>query len=259
MKGKKKIKTRNKDRIMEKLLSFPLFHLPKCNDMYFCFLFNKENKSLEICQMKEEFEKPLEYSLDKYPIEKCKNCNCELMIDNCFYLSDNKDIIFFCSKCQKSEGEAIKLEKMKIPLSKKSVDLLAKLNSYLQKNGKNAGNIYVKEMEKLIRLTNSMLYFLDLLEKEKLFETQLLYLINFRDCFIDYFDIVERIQMDDLFLFLQNFCVVGIYKYSNNLIINFFENIYGKLISFNVSEIQLFIMNKLFDKVKLEEKVNNSK
>jgi hypothetical protein len=112
-------------------------------------------------------------------------------------------------------------------------------------------------MEKLITLTNSMLYFLDLLEKENLFETQVQYLINFRDSFIDYFDIVDRIRMNDLYLFLKNFCVVGIYKYSNNLITDFFENIYGKLISFNVSEIQLFIMNKLFDKVKLEEKVNN--
>ena len=257
MEGKKKVKARKQHRIVEKLLTLPLYHLPKYNDMYFCFFFNKENKSLEICQMKEEFEKPLEYSIDKYPIEKCKKCECELMIDNCFYISDNKDIIYYCSNCQKNKGAATKLEKMKIPFSKNSADLLSKLNSYLENNGKNAGNILVKEMEKLITLTNSMLYFLDLLEKENLFETQVQYLINFRDSFIDYFDIVDRIRMNDLYLFLKNFCVVGIYKYSNNLITDFFENIYGKLISFNVSEIQLFIMNKLFDKVKLEEKVNN--
>ena len=115
------------------------------------------------------------------------------MIDNCLYISDNKDIIYYCSNCQKNKGAATKLEKMKIPFSKNSADLLSKLNSYLENNGKNAGNILVKEMEKLITLTNSMLYFLDLLEKENLFETQVQYLINFRDSFIDYFDIVDRI------------------------------------------------------------------
>lgn len=241
---------------MEKKISFPLFILPKFENMYLCFLYNKKKHIPQILEMKEEYNKPLEYSLDNLPIEKCKKCSCELKFDNCFYISENKNFIFFCSNCCKNEDKIIKIEKKKVSFSIKSIDLLNKLNPYLYKNKNNSEDILIKEMEKLINITNSSLYFHNLFEKENNFEIQVLYLKNFRQNFLDYFDIITKIQMNDLYLFFKNLCIIAVYEYSNNFLSNFMENIYEKFINFNVPEIQKYILDKLFDKVRKVEKKN---
>ena len=257
MKKNKNAKNKRKSIIVPQRPSFSLFHLPQFDNKYIIFIYNSESQSIEICQMNEEPNKLLKYSIEDYPIEKCGKCSCELMINSSYYLFDNKNIVYYCSNCQKDAKSINKLENKEVDFSQKSNDLLNKLNSYLEKNRKNAEIKFVNEMEKLIKLTKAMLYFLDLLEKEKSFEIQVLYLKNFRDNFIEYFDIVNKIEMNDLYLFLKNLCVIVIYKYSNNFLSNFMEYIYEEFIKFNVSEIQLFFINNLFNKVQKEEKVIN--
>ena len=257
MKKNKNEKNKRESKNVPQRLSFSLFHLPHFDNNYIIFLYNSESQSIEICQMNEEPNKLLKYSIEDYPIEKCGKCSCELMINNSYYLFDNKNIVYYCSNCLKDAKSINKLENKEVDFSQKSNDLLNKLNCYLEKNRKNAEIKFVDEMEKLIKLTKAILYFLDLLEKEKSFEIQVLYLQNFRDNFIEYFDIVNKIEMNDLYLFLKNLCVIAIYKYSNNFLSNFMEYIYEEFINFNISEIQVFFINNLFNKVRKEEKVIN--
>ena len=159
MKIKKDIKIKIKTTLVQKIRPIPLLNIPQNGDMFSYFSYNPESKSIEINSSNKELGNPQKYMVDNYPKEKCVNCNCELMVDNCYYFVGDGNIKFYCLNCRKDDSSTIKLRNVKNNASSKNNELINKLHSYLERNKKNSNEKYIKEIEKLIKLTNNLLYF----------------------------------------------------------------------------------------------------
>ena len=213
-----------------------------------CLFYDDNNQSIVINVLDNKKEKYDEYSLDNYPIEKCETCRCELFIGNCYFSGGDNSIKFRCSKCCKEVLSFTKLENGKSKDYQKKEELLSLLNSYLENNKLSSNKKCVNEMEKLIKITSKLLYTLDLLEFYTSFNKQVEYLRNFRNNFLSYFDIVAKLQMNNLFLFLKNIFVISLYSYEKNLLLNDIVGIYKNKACFNIPEIQFHILKNIFDK-----------
>ena len=224
-----------------------------------CLLYNDDKQSIEINITDKEKEKYEEYSLDNYPVELCEICKCELTIGNCYYSESDNSIKFNCSECCKDNSSFAKLENGKSKNYQKKVELLSLLNSYLEKNKLSSNEKCVNEMEKLIKITTNLLYILDLLELKKSFNKQVIYLRNFRNNFLSYFEIVAKLQMNNLFLFLKNIFVISLYNYEKNWLLNNVVCTYKNKAFFNIPEIQFYILKNIFDKTFGDSGNNNYK
>ena len=74
-------------------------------------------------------------------------------------------------------------------------------------------------MEKLVKITNSIIFLLKIFESNKEFKTQKMYLQTFKNNFLRYFEIVEKLKMNNLYLFLNNICIISIYNYEKKWLI----------------------------------------
>lgn len=220
-----------------------LLQIPQVEYALLYFIYNDDKQSIEIIVSNKEKEKSKEYSLDNYPVEVCETCKCELTIGNCYYLEDDNFIKFSCSGCCKDNCSFSKLENTKNnDCQKKKVELLSLLNSYLEKNKLESDKVYIAQMEKLIKITSDLLYTLDLLELKKSFNKQVIYLRNFRNNFLSYFEIIAKLQMNNLYLFLKNIFIISLYNYEKNWLLNYVVNIYKNKACFNIPEIQFYIL-----------------
>ena len=76
-----------------------------------------------------------------------------------------------------------------------------------------------------------------------------MYLQTFKNNFLRYFEIVEKLKMNNLYLFLNNICIISIYNYEKKWLINTVVHIFKNYKNFNVSEIQFSILKDIFDEV----------
>ena len=257
MKNKNTLKITIKTIFVQKIHLIPLLNIPQNNDMFIYFSYNPELKAIEIKSFNKELGNRQKYIIDNYPKEKCFNCNCDLMVDNCYYFGGDGKIKFFCSNCRKDDSSTIKLLNVKNKICPENNELLNKLYSYLERNKKNSDVKYIKEMEKLIKLTNTLLYLLSLFENNTFFEKQVLYLENFRSNFLNYLEIVDKIGMNNIYLFLHNLFIISIDKYDKNWLLNFVTYIYKRRTVFNISTIQFHILSNLCDKVFVDGSSDN--
>ena len=66
---------------------------------------------------------------------------------------------------------------------------------------------------------------------------------------MNYLEIVDKIGMNNLYLFIKNLFVISIHKYEKNWLLNFVAYTYKKRTFFNISTIQFHILKSLCDKV----------
>ena len=229
--------------------SNPMIYIPQIEDIFICFHFNQETQSIEILFLNKEKRMSEKYILDNYPNEKCEICESQIIIENCFYNLDEKKIRYYCPNCNKNGLSVLKLMEKKDNSFSKSDELIDKLNSYLENNKSSSSTKFIEEMEKLVKITNSIIFLLKIFESNKEFKTQKMYLQTFKNNFLRYFEIVEKLKMNNLYLFLNNICIISIYNYEKKWLINTVVHIFKNYKNFNVSEIQFSILKDIFDEV----------
>ena len=227
----------------------PMIYFPQIEDIFICFHFNQETQSIEILFLNKEKRMSEKYILDNYPNEKCEICESQIIIENCFYNLDEKKIRYYCPNCNKNGLSVLKLMEKKDNSFSKSDELIDKLNSYLENNKSSSSTKFIEEMEKLVKITNSIIFLLKIFESNKEFKTQKMYLQTFKNNFLRYFEIVEKLKMNNLYLFLNNICIISIYNYEKKWLINTVVHIFKNYKNFNVSEIQFSILKDIFAKV----------
>ena len=227
----------------------PMIYIPQIEDIFICFHFNQETQSIEILFLNKEKRMSEKYILDNYPNEKCEICESQIIIENCFYNLDEKKIRYYCPNCNKNGLSVLKLMEKKDNSFSKSDELIDKLNSYLENNKSSSSTKFIEEMEKLVKITNSIIFLLKIFESNKEFKTQKMYLQTFKNNFLRYFEIVEKLKMNNLYLFLNNICIISIYNYEKKWLINTVVHIFKNYKNFNVSEIQFSILKDIFAKV----------
>lgn len=221
----------------------PILSIPQKEDALIIFMYNEDINSIESQLLDESSPIPKKYQINNFPVEKCKTCKCELSIDNFFFLdSNNNNIELFCSNCFQDKESINGLEKKNY---KENSEIINKLNSYLETNKDSSSSQYIKLMEDIIIFAYYVVSLESFFKELKAFHHYSLYLKEFISSLTSYFEIVHEFKMENLFLFIKNFVVISSSKKENELFINFFKQYRNNLKIFNISSMQLMILNNI--------------
>lgn len=210
-------------------------------------MFNEEIQSLEAHFVNEKTKISEHFKIGSYPVEICYNmeCHAELSIDNCFYLFNKNTIEFYCEKCSRDK---ISIDKLSI-LANNSFSnrkIIELLKSYLERNKKSSNTNCIKEMNVLIKFTDSILILFDIFNGKEEFNKKALFIQNYLDNLILYLEIVNKLKMENLYLFLKNM-VVFVATEKNKIFLTNVTDYYSRYANkFNISQIQFFILEEIF-------------
>lgn len=224
----------------------PILKIPQ-NEQFIFFTFNEEIQSLEAHFVNEETKISEQYKIGSYPIEMCYNmeCHTELSIDNCFYLVNKNKIEFYCEKCSQDKISIVKLPIL-ANISFNNKKIIELLKSYLERNKKSSNSNSVKEMGALIKFTELFLILFDIFNEKEEFNKRALFIQNYLDNLFLYLEIVNKLKMENLYLFLRNMVVFVATEKNKNILMNFADYYSRYAKKFNVSQIQFFILDDIF-------------
>ena len=224
----------------------PILKIP--HEKFIFFMFNEDIQSLEAHFVDEKTKISEHFKIGSYPVEICYNmeCHAELSIDNCFYLVNKHTIEFYCEKCSRN-----KISINKLPIlannSLSNIKIIELLKSYLERNKKSSNTNSIKEMGVLIKFTESVLILFDIFNKKEEFNMKALFILKYLDNLLLYLEIVNKLKMENLYLFLKNM-VVFVATEKNKTFLKNVTDYYSRYSNkFNVSQIQFFILEEIFE------------
>ena len=223
----------------------PILEIPKSEDVFIYLDFDEESKAIN-CNYINKEEISQKFLIENYPIEKCKKCQCELTVNNLNFLESNSTIELFCDNCcqNKESISALSLLENKLILNNQ---LIIKLKSYLNNNNDLTIPFYKKTMDGLISFTNIIIILFELFKSKSAFKIPVKFMENYINNINLYLEIVDNINMKNLYLFFKNFMIVSTIKINKNFLNKFLDHYLNRIDNFNITEIQLFILKKLFN------------
>lgn len=223
----------------------PVLEIPKSEDVFIYLDFDEESKAIN-CNYINKEEISQKFLIENYPIEKCKKCQCELTVNNLNFLESNSTIELFCDNCcqNKESISALSLLENKLILNNQ---LIIKLKSYLNNNNDLTIPFYKKTMDGLISFTNIIIILFELFKSKSAFKIPVKFMENYINNINLYLEIVDNINMKNLYLFFKNFMIVSTIKINKNFLNKFLDHYLNRIDNFNITEIQLFILKKLFN------------
>jgi len=222
----------------------PILEIPQNEDLLIIFMFNEELNSIESHLLNGNSSLLKKYQINSFPTEKCKICKCELSIDNFFFLDNIDNFELFCYKCYQ-EKESIDGLNKNYSINQQ---INQKLNLYLEKNKNSSASQYIKAMEDLIIFTYNVTLLEGFFRESKAFQKYYFYLNKYISTLSSYLEIIDWYKMENLFLFLKNFIVISSCKNDDCILTSFFNHYYENIKNFNISSIQLSILENIVGK-----------
>lgn len=218
----------------------PIIEIPKNEEMFNCFLFNEENKSIELYFIKKDSMTIIrKYKMENFPVEKCNKCKSDLSIDNLsFLLKDNNNTELYCGNCGKENNS---VNKFQFPVKTSPINnqIIGSLNSFLEKNKSESTQAqeYIKIMENLISFTNIIILLLNQIQSNKAFQRYVLFYQSYLDNLNSYLETISNFKMDNLFLFIKNFFVSFVDKIDEQFLYGNIKFYLDNINKFNTSDI----------------------
>ena len=222
----------------------PILEIPKNEELLITFMFNEELNSIESHLLNGNSSLLKKYQINSFPTEKCKICKSELSIDNFFFLDKIDNIELFCYKCYQEKESIDGLNKNYY----NNQQINQKLNLYLERNKNSSSSQYIKAMEDLIIFTYNVTSLEGFFRESNVFQKYYLYLNKYISTLSSYLEIIDEYKMENLFLFLKNFIVISSCKNDDCILTSFFNHYYENIKNFNISSIQLSILENIVGK-----------
>ena len=223
----------------------PIIEIPKDADIFNCFIFNEEIKSIEIYFINNDSTILGKYKIGNFPLEKCKNCRNDLTIDDLYFLIKDANIELYCSKCGKENNSITKFH-FPAASSPRNNKIINSLNSFLEKNKSPLTQEYTKIMEAIIDFTNIIILLIDQFQSNKVFQSYILFYQSYIDNLALYLEIINNLKMDNLYLFIRNFLVASTDKIDEQFLYGYFNFYFENINNFNASDLHLQILKNIF-------------
>ena len=223
----------------------PIFETPKSEEIFIYLNFDEESKAINCDYINKEVIIQ-NFQIENFPVEKCKKCQCELTINNLYFPGNDSSIEFFCNNCSNDKESNI------LSLIEKNLytnnQLINKLMSFLNNNNDLTISLYKNTMNNLISFTNDIIIIYELFKSKSVFKIPVKFMENYIENLNFYLEIVDKINLKNLYLFFKNLCIVSSIKKNKNFFNNFLDKLLNIIHNYNISEIQLFMFNKIFNK-----------
>lgn len=240
------LKSETSRKIGLSTFKIPILKIPKSEDEFIYLDFDEESKAIN-CNYINTDGILQKFLIENYPIEKCKKCQCELTVNNLNFLESNSTIELFCDNCCQNKESISALSFFEKNLFTNN-QLIIKLKSYLNNYNDLKIPFYKKTMDGLISFTNIIIILIELFKSKSAFKIPVKFMENYIKNINLYLEIVDNIKMKNLYLFFKNFMIVSTIKINNNFLNKFLDHYLNRIYKFNITEIQLFILKKLFNK-----------
>ena len=210
---------------------------------FFYLYFNKKENTLK-CSIYYENKIINNLDLRQFPIEKCSKCKSDLIIENSYYMIESSNIKFYCNLCSKENKQKLKLIQTNNS-NKNNCDLLTKIKEYETKNEKSATSKELEQIDDLIIFIKNLSYLEDLLTVNNNYNNQYKIIKNCLNNLSFYFNEINKIEMEDIHLFLLNFLLIGITSYEKSWFVKNFIGFYKENITLNISKIRTSLFQYL--------------
>ena len=228
----------------------PILNLEPNEDIIIYFYFNEEAQNIVACFINKITKESNILNLDNFSVEKCRNCNLGLTINNCVFFNNKERIELYCKDCYQGKKSFIDVLCTKEETQYKNELVIDKLKDYLKKNEKLSNDICIQSMKNFIKFSNKVCKLIQFFNLNKIFNKRALFLQKFFDELSFYFNIVDDIQMENLYLFMKNFFIVMTIQNDDNSIIKIIDEHLETIKGFNITKIQSNILEKTFGKRK---------
>ena len=223
----------------------PIIEIPKNADIFNCFLFNEEIKSIELYFINNDSTILGKYKIGNFPLEKCKNCRNDLTIDDLYFLIKDANIELYCGNCGKKNNSITKFH-FPATSSPGNNKIINSLNSFLEKNKSPLTQEYTKIMEGIIDFTNIIILLIDQFQSNKVFQSYILFYQSYIDNLALYLETINNLKMDNLYLFIKNFLVASMDKIDEQFLYGYFNFYFENINNFNASDLHLQILKNIF-------------
>ena len=231
--------------------SIPILKFPKSEDEFVCYILNKDKKYIEIYLINIASSIKEKYPIESCPVEICENCQDKLTLDNLSFVGNCRTLKLFCRKCCPKDGTIVDLYST-ANNNTENKKLIEKLELYLKKNKDTSFPEYENIMSNLIFYTDVICRLIDLekLTEQKWkdsFKNYISFLKNYINSLSSYLEIVTKLNMDNLYLFLKNLFIISTInndKYFLKALLSFYSK---KKEYMNVSLIHSGVLDKIIE------------
>ena len=231
--------------------SIPILKFPKSEDEFVCYILNKDKKYIEIYLINIASSIKEKYPIESCPVEICENCQDKLTLDNLSFVGNCRTLKLFCRKCCPKDGTIVDLYST-ANNNTENKNLIEKLELYLKKNKDTSFPEYENIMSNLIFYTDAICRLINLekLKEQKWkdsFKNYISFLKNYINSLSSYLEIVTKLNMDNLYLFLKNLFIISTInndKYFLKALLSFYSK---KKEYMNVSLIHSGVLDKIIE------------
>ena len=231
--------------------SIPILKFPKSEDEFVCYILNKDKKYIEIYLINISSSIKEKYPIESCPVEICENCQDKLTLDNLSFVGNCRTLKLFCRKCCPKDGTIVDLYST-ANNNTENKNLIEKLELYLKKNKDTSFPEYENIMSNLIFYTDAICRLINLekLKEQKWkdsFKNYISFLKNYINSLSSYLEIVTKLNMDNLYLFLKNLFIISTInndKYFLKALLSFYSK---KKEYMNVSLIHSGVLDKIIE------------
>ena len=231
--------------------NIPILKFPKSEDEFVCYILNKDKKYIEIYLINIDSSIKEKYPIESCPVEICENCQDKLTLDNLSFAGNYRTLKLFCRKCCPKDGTIVDLYST-ANNNTENKKLIEKLKLYLKKNKDTSSPEYENIMSNLIFYTDAICRLMNLekLKEQKWkdsFKNYISFLKSYINSLSSYLEIVIKLNMDNLYLFLKNLFIISTInndKYFLKALLSFYSK---KKEYMNVSLIHSGVLEKIIE------------
>ena len=222
----------------------PLLKIPNSSETVIFIYFNKNENLLNFSNEK------MEHSyLTDFPIEKCSKCSSKLIVEKSYYVIEEQNVKYYCNSCSKYVTGATKLiENVK----RNEYNIIKNLEEYKNKNEKNISSKYIDQLNEFIKFLKNLSYIGDLSSENNHFNNQNEIIRNCFENVTFYFDEINKIELNNIYLFLSNILIIGLVANKRDWFVKSFINFYKENVSFNISILRInslkYLIKLIFNK-----------
>ena len=224
--------------------SIPFMKFPKSDNEFVCYVYNRERKSIEINFINIDSTIEEKYPMESCPVEICNNCKKNLVLTDLSVVEESGAVKLFCLECCPKDGTSVDLYTIH-NTNTENDRLIENMMIYLQKTKDSSSPEYEKIMNDLIFYTKGISQLMDLLKNIDYFKKYFSFLRSYIKNLSVYLEIVKKLNMNNLYLFLRNLFIISNIN-NEKKFINALLSFYSKQKKYmNVSLIHSFILEKI--------------
>ena len=224
--------------------SIPFMKFPKSEDEFVCYVYNRERKIIEINFINIDSTIEEKYPMESCPVEICNICKKNLVLTDLSVVEESGAVKLFCLECCPKDGTSVDLYTTD-NTNTENDRLIENMMIYLQKTKDSSSPEYKKIMNDLIFYTKGISQLMDLLKNIDYFKKYFSFLRSYIKNLSMYLEIVKKLNMNNLYLFLRNLFIISNIN-NEKKFINALLSFYSKQKKYmNVSLIHSFILEKI--------------